>query len=161
VFITRRTAASRASAPGPQTDSRLGAYGAGVLGAPTRTTGASRFQKPASTARAAISAPTPKSTTASCAITIRFVLANDVSTVSQSSGAIVRRSITSASMPSAASRSATTRLSCAMRENDTIVTSVPVRVTAALPIGTMWSSAKPGPVRSYSSRCSMTTTGPS
>src|ERR1700722_3887293 len=62
---TRCAAVTICSSPGTHDSSSDGAYGAGVNGAPTRTTGASRFQKPSSTARAATSAPTPKSLTAS------------------------------------------------------------------------------------------------
>lgn len=122
-----------------------GGVGRGVKGVPTRTTGASSVQNPSSTARAAISAPMPKSRTASCAITSRLVFPREPRTVSQSMGATVRRSTTSTEMPSAASDSATARLSRTMRETLTTVTSVPSRSTFALPIGTTWSGENPGP----------------
>ena len=54
-----------------------------------------------------------------------------------SSGATVRRSITSTEMPSPASASAAATASCTIRETDTTVMSVPARTTADLPIGRM------------------------
>ena len=62
-----------------------------------------------------------------------------------SSGATVRRSITSTEMPSPARRSAAATASCTIRETDTTVTSVPGRTTADVPIGTMWSAGGCGP----------------
>ena len=49
-----------------------------------------------------------------------------------SSGATVRRSITSTEMPSPATRSAAASASCTIRDTDTTVTSVPARTTARL-----------------------------
>ncbi len=76
-----------------------------------------------------------------------------------SSGATVRRSITSTEMPSAARVSAAATASWTIRETDTTVTSVPGRTTADTPIGTMWSSGGCGPFMPYSSRFSMKITG--
>ena len=64
-----------------------------------------------------------------------------------SSGATVRRSITSTEMPSPAKRSAAATASWTIRETDTTVTSVPGRTTAAVPMGTMWSDGGCGPLR--------------
>ncbi len=62
-----------------------------------------------------------------------------------SSGATVRRSITSTEMPSPATRSAAATASCTIRETDTTVTSVPGCTTADVPIGRMWSAGGCGP----------------
>ena len=62
-----------------------------------------------------------------------------------SSGATVRRSITSTEMPSPARRSAAATASCTIRETETTVTSVPARTTADRPIGRMWSGGGCGP----------------
>ncbi len=62
-----------------------------------------------------------------------------------SSGATVRRSITSTEMPSPASVSAAAVASWTIRDTDTTVTSVPARTTADTPIGTMWSDGGRGP----------------
>ena len=75
---------------------------------------------------AAISAPKPPCSTASCATTSRPVRLTDSTIVSRSSGTSVRGSITSASMPSsAARRSAAASASWTRRERATIVTSSP------------------------------------
>ena len=68
-----------------------------------RSIGASRSQKPSRATVAAISAPMPNGTTASCAIRSRLVLCTDSRIGAMSSGATVRRSITSTEMPSPAS----------------------------------------------------------
>ena len=62
-----------------------------------------------------------------------------------SSGATVRRSITSTEMPSSATSSAAATASWTMRDTETTVTSVPGRTTADLPMGTMWSAGGCGP----------------
>ena len=62
-----------------------------------------------------------------------------------SSGATVRRSMTSTETPSLASRSAAAIASCTIRDTDTTVTSVPGCTTTDLPIGTMWSVGGCGP----------------
>ena len=56
-------------------------------------------------------------------------------TVSMSSGLIVRRSMTSQSMPSPASSSAAASESCTPFMTETIVRSEPARATRALPKG--------------------------
>ena len=71
--------------------------------APMRSIGASRSQKPSRATVAAISAPKPKGTTASWAMSSRLVLCTDARIGSMSSGATVLRSITSTEMPSASS----------------------------------------------------------
>jgi hypothetical protein len=63
-------------------------------------------------------------------------LVTEARTVSMSSGATVRRSINSTEIPAAATSSAAARHSWTMRETDTTVTSVPLRTTAARPMGT-------------------------
>ena len=68
----------------------------------SRSIGASRSQKPSRATVAAISAPMPNGTTASCAIRSRLVLCTDSRIGAMSSGATVRRSITSTEMPSPA-----------------------------------------------------------
>jgi len=55
--------------------------------------------------------------------------------VSLSSGATVRRSITSALIPRGASASAAASASCTIRDTLTMVRSVPSRTTLALPSG--------------------------
>lgn len=60
---------------------------------------------------------------------------NDSSTVCVSSGAIVRRSITSTDTPWVARSSATWRQSWTIRETLTKVTSLPGRAMRALPMG--------------------------
>ena len=90
------------SASGRYQSSSVLANGSGMNGAATRTIGASSSSKPTSAMRAAISAPTPKASTASCTMTRRCVFASEASTAASSQGCSERRSITSASMPSAA-----------------------------------------------------------
>ncbi len=93
-------------------------------------------------------------------MTSRLVLASERSTVSMSSGAIVRRSMTSTLMPSAASCSAAARQSCTIREYDTSVTSVPSRRIGGLAErDQVRRGSGRGPLRPYSSRFSMKTTG--
>ena len=62
-----------------------------------------------------------------------------------SSGATVRRSITSTEMSAPARRSAAAIAEWTIRETETTVTSVPDRTTADLPIGTMCSVGGCGP----------------
>ena len=57
--------------------SRDRANGTGMKGAPTRRIGASSSSKATSAMRAAISAPTPNDSTASCAMTNRWVRATE------------------------------------------------------------------------------------
>ena len=96
---------------------------------------------------AAISAPMPNGTTASWAMRSRLVFATDSRIGAMSSGATVRRSITSTEMPSPASCPPRPRPhSCTIRETETTVTSVPARTTADVPIGTMWSARRLGPL---------------
>ena len=98
--------------------------------------GASRSQNPSRATVAAISAPMPKGTTASWAIRSRLVLCTEASTGSRSSGATVRRSITSTEIPSPASSSAAASASWTMRDTETTVMSDPARTTADRPMGT-------------------------
>ena len=67
--------------------------------------------------------------------TIRLVFLTDSTMVSVSSGRIVRRSMTSASIPSSASFSAAFSARSTISENAVMVTSSPSRRTLALPIG--------------------------
>ena len=126
----RRMASAMSSRSGSQARSSSGAYGGGVAAAPMRSIGASRSQKPSRATVAAISAPMPNGTTASWAIRSRLVLCTESRIGTMSSGATVRRSITSTEMPSPASCSAAATASCTIRETDTTVTSVPARTTA-------------------------------
>ena len=73
--------------------------------------------------------------------TIRLVFLTDSTIVSMSSGRIVRRSITSASIPSSASFSAAFSARSTISEKAVMVTSPPSRRTLALPIGTTKSSS--------------------
>ena len=85
--------------------------------------------------------------------------ATEARTVVTSSGRRQRRSITSASTPSAASVSAAARASCTPFITETIVRSLPGRTTLAWPSG---SSSDPSPASSfseYSRLCSMKSTG--
>ena len=77
--------------------------------------------------------------------------------MARSKGRIVRRSITSASIPDAARLSAAARLSWTPRIADTIVTSRPSRTTAASPIGTEAPSTSPS--FPYRRLCSKKRTG--
>ena len=65
--------------------------------------------------------------------------------VAVSSGARVRRSTTSASMPSAASRSAARRATPTIFDQATTVTSRPGRLISAGPMGTRCSPSGTGP----------------
>ena len=133
----RRIASAMSSRSGSHARSRSGAYGGGVDAAPMRWIGASRSQKPSRATVAAISAPIPNGTTASCAIRSRLVLCTDSRIGPMSSGATVRRSMTSTEIPSPSSVSAAASASCTMRETDTTVMSEPARTTADVPIGRM------------------------
>ena len=76
-----------------------------------------------------------------------------------SSGATVRRSMTSSEMSSSARVSAAASTSWTMRETETTVTSVPCRTTLEVPIGRTKSGGGCGPFMPYSSRFSMKITG--
>ncbi len=82
----------------------------------------------------------------------------EASTVLRSHGQIVRRSITSTPMPSAASRSAAASDSCTVRLQLTIVTSSPRRTTRALPMATS-SDRSTGDSSAHNSLCSRYATG--
>ncbi len=116
-----------------------------MAAAPMRWMGASRSQKPSRATTAAISAPMPNGTTASWAMRSRLVLCTESRMGARSSGARVRRSITSTEIPSSLSCSAAATASCTIREMDTTVTSVPARTTAALPMGRRYSGGGWGP----------------
>mmetsp|Transcript_65201 Transcript_65201/g.153966 ORF Transcript_65201/g.153966 Transcript_65201/m.153966 type:complete len:211 (-) Transcript_65201:334-966(-) len=104
----------------------------------TRSIGASRRSKPDdSTTEAEISEPTPNMGQPSSTVTSRLVLARDSRMVPMSSGRILRRLMTSALIPDAANASAASRATRTMREKATMVTSVPWRITLALPMGTV------------------------
>ena len=121
------------------------ARGRRAAGSPRRRcarSGASRSQNASRATVAAISAPMPNGTTASWAMRSRLVLWTDSRTGAMSSGATVRRSITSTEIPSPASASAAASASCTIRDTDTTVTSVPARTTADRPIGTRWSARR-------------------
>src|SRR5439155_10080472 len=83
--------------------SRCCAYGIGVSRPARRRGGASRSSKASSATIAAISPPYPPRLMASCTTSSRCVLRTEPRTVSRSSGTRLRRSMTSASMPSLAS----------------------------------------------------------
>ena len=74
---------------------------------------------------------------ASSTTTSRPVLSTDSSTVSSSSGLVVRRSITSTETPLPASCSAASSEVCTIRPSVTMVTSLPSRTTFASPNGTV------------------------
>ena len=84
---------------------------------------------------AASSAPIPANGQPSSQETKRLVFCTEVVSVATSSGRKVRRSMTSASMPSAAKASAASRARPTMIEKAVMVTSAPARTTLALPIG--------------------------
>ena len=107
-----------------------------------RLTGASSRWNNSSAIRAAISAPQPHDRLSSYATTTRFVFPTEAAIASQSYGWIVRRSITSASIPSSASLFAARRLRSTSAPYVTIVTWSPARAIRALPNGTMYS--RPG-----------------
>ena len=88
-----------------------------------------------------ISAPMPATGQPSSTDTTREVFFTLSMMVAVSSGRRVRRLITSASMPSAASRSAAFRAMPTMMPKATRVTAVPCRSILARPIGTMKSSS--------------------
>ena len=62
-----------------------------------------------------------------------------------SSGATVRRSMTSTEMPSPANASAAATASWTIRDTETTVMSVPGCTTTDFPMGRMWSSGGCGP----------------
>ena len=72
----------------------------------------------------------------SSTVTQRLVFLTDATTVSVSIGRSVRRSMTSASMPSSASFGGLERVGHADADQETMVTSLPARAMRALPIGT-------------------------
>ncbi len=74
-------------------------------------------------------------------------------------GSSVRGSSTSASIPSAARLSAAARASCTIRDQATIVRSLPARLTSACPSGIRYSSSGTGPFLAYRSSCSTKSTG--
>src|SRR5207245_2341625 len=77
----------------------------------------------------------PNGTTASCTTTARPVRITEPTIVSTSMGTRERMSITSASMPSAASASAAASETSTIRDHEPIVMSSPARTTRADPIG--------------------------
>ena len=105
-----------------------------MSGIATRTGGTSSTS--ASAASAHSSAPSPIVIVSSCTTHNRRVLASDERIVSRSSGASVRKSITSTSMPSVASVSAAASDSCSIIPYASTVASRPSRATCARPIGT-------------------------
>ena len=98
--------ATTSSTCGSARRSRLAAYGIGTSLPVTRRTGASRWSKACSIMTAASSAPMPKVGQLSSTETRRLVFLTEATMVWTSSGRIVRRSITSAAIPSLASASA-------------------------------------------------------
>src|SRR5450432_3950812 len=125
-------------------------YPDGMRGAPRR-----RMRHPvASAAAAAISAPKPPTCTASCTTSRCPVRAVEPSTISRSHGHRVRRSITSAWMPAAASSvAAATHVGTAF-DQLTMVTSPPSHKRRATPSGT-FVPATTSPSTAHSSLCSM------
>src|SRR5690606_6304543 len=104
----------------------------------TRSTGAAREWEQRSLTRAATSPPTPPKPAASETTTQRPVLRTDAATVSSSNGTIVRRSTTSTSQPSSsAATSAALSALGTWGPYATSVTSLPSRLTAALPNGSV------------------------
>src|SRR2546430_17309070 len=97
----------------------------------------------------------PSSTT-----TARLVLATDAVIVASSSGRSERRSTTSAEIPScSASCSAALRATVTVFEWQIRVTSCPVRLTSARPIGTTYSPSGTSPLVLYNISPSSTITG--
>src|SRR6185369_8352399 len=129
-IVAFNAAATRAW-PGKYSHSN--ACGYGVSQPATRAIGASRCQKHSSWMVARISAPKPAKRVASCATTQRPVFFTERTSVSSSSGTIVRRSITSASMPSDCAAAIQT---CTIVPYVMIVTCLPARTISAVPIGT-------------------------
>jgi hypothetical protein len=85
--------------------------------------------------RAAISAPNPTVSGASCTTTARPVERTALPMASTSSGTRDRRSSTCASTPSSASRAAAARDFATIAPYVTIVTAPPSRTTRARPMG--------------------------
>src|SRR5207253_10456678 len=97
----------------------------------------------------------PSSTT-----TARLVLATDAVIDASSSGRSERRSTTSAEIPScSASCSAALRATATVLEWQINVTSCPVRLTSAWPIGTTYSPSGTSPLVFYNISPSTTITG--
>jgi hypothetical protein len=82
-----------------------------------------------------MSAAIPQRGPASSTTTIRPVFSTLSRIVSSSSGEVVRGSMISHSIPSAASSSAASCVNCTMRPSATTVTSPPSRTTLASPNG--------------------------
>ena len=106
-----------------------------MWGAVTICTGAWRSSKLFWATRAAMSAAMPQRGLSSSTTTSRPVFSTDSYTVSSSSGLVVRRSMISASIPSAASSSAACWAMPTMRPMATMETSSPSRTTLASPNG--------------------------
>ena len=124
-------------------------------------TGARSQWKPRLATMPAMCEASPQRGLASSTITRRPVFFTDSRMVSSSSGDTVRRSITSASMPSLARVSAAFKACTAVRLTPSNVTSLPGRATAALPMGTMCSPPGTSPFRVYMVMCSQKMTGSS
>ncbi len=124
-----------------------------------RPTGASSSSKAVSIIAAAISAPTPHIENASSTTSKWPVLATLWAIVSTSKGTIVRRSITSQEIPSAASFSAASTQRWTGVPQLTIVRSVPGRTMLATPNGMKYSPLGTGPLLANSAFGSSINTG--
>src|SRR5713101_8375487 len=109
-----RAACAIRVASGMTNPSSSGAYGIGVFVPQTRTIGARNVSHISSAAMAAISAPKPPRTGASCAINSRPVFSSEVRRPSRSNGTSVRGSMTSSESPSDSSSSAASSASCSV-----------------------------------------------
>ena len=98
-----------------------------------RTTGPSRSQNASLATIEATSAPHPHACGFSSTVNSRLVAATEASTVAMSRGTRLRRSITVASMPSPASRSAAANARGTISPSATTVQSLPSRSTLAVP----------------------------
>ena len=125
-------------------------YGIVASSAVTCTIGAFSDENPCSATSPAITVEADACRVAWSTSTSRPVLSTDSRIVCVSSGASVRGSITSAWMPSAASRSAAPSARSTVQPVATIVTSPPSRRIAASPNGTRYSPSGTSPCSSVS-----------
>ncbi len=130
-----------------------------MCGVVIRTTGPSRSKNASSATIEATSAPHPQSRGFSSTVTKRPVFATDARIVVASSGTSDRTSITSASIPSRASRSAASRAFGTIAPSAQIVTSLPGRSTLAEPSRSTISPSGTSPLLAYRTFGSTTITG--
>src|SRR6185369_4746303 len=144
------------SGPGRNASSSGGLYGIGVSAVASRQASSSE-PSACSVTRAMTSPAQPPLSGPSSTTSRRVVRSTDAITVSMSSGLIVRRSITSQSMPSRARASAAARESCTPFITDTIVRSEPALAMRAWPKGI--GSSPTSPFKPSRRLCSRKSTG--